>query len=122
MEAPYHSDAQWWCSATPLQHHSWLAPDAGHRPPKVHHNLLGLLHIQVETVVLAPPGQEAHLTPADCLSIVAVVIVVVGETHHRCVICEPDEEELDVGVQSWVSRVKRRGSAHLLGGPLPTAD
>lgn len=85
-------------------------------PPEVHYNLPRLLHIQGETAVLAPRGQAAHLTPVDGLSVVG------GETHHSRVVCELDEEELDVGVRSWVSRVKRRGSARILGGPLPTAD
>ncbi len=30
--------------------------------------------------------------------------------------------ELCDGVQSWVSRVKRRGSAHILGGPCVKFD
>ena len=56
------------------------------RSPEVHYNLLGLLHIQVEIVVLTPHGQPAHLTPVVCL------IPVVDATYHSRVIRKLDEE------------------------------
>ena len=45
--------------------------------PEVHHQFLGFLHVQVETVVLAPGAQAAHLAPVDGL-------VVVDEIHWSC--------------------------------------
>ncbi len=79
--------------------------------PEVNDNFLRLLHIQREIVVTAPPGQAAHLAPVVCL------ISVADETHHSRVIANLMKRlELCDGVQSWVSRVKRRGSAHILGG------
>ncbi len=81
--------------------------------PEVNDNLLCLLHIQIEIVVTAPPGQAAHLAPVVCLiSVVMRPTTVVSSANlmKRLELCD--------GVQSWVSRVKRRGSAHILGGPL----
>ncbi len=82
--------------------------------PEVNNNLLRLLHIQREIVVTAPPGQAAHLAPVVCL------ISVANETHHSRVIRKLNERlELWDGVQSWVSRVKRRRlSTHPWGAPV----
>ncbi len=54
--------------------------------PEVNDNLLRLLHIQREIVVIAPPGQAAHLAPVVCL------ISVADETHHSRVIRKFNEE------------------------------
>ena len=54
--------------------------------PKIHFDLLRLVHIQVQIVVLAPRGHVTHVALVDGL------IVLVDETHHNHVVCKIDEE------------------------------
>ena len=82
--------------------------------PEVQHYLLHLLHIQRQMIVTAPRGQEAHLTPVVC------IISVADETQHSCIIHKLNEEvgPVFLGVQSWVSRMKRKGAQETSsGGP-----
>ncbi len=80
--------------------------------PEVNNNLLRLLHIQREIVVTAPPGRAAHLAPVVCLiSVLPTTAVSSANLMKRLDLCD--------GVQSWISRVKRRGlSTHPWGAPV----
>ncbi len=80
--------------------------------PEVNNNLLHLLHIQREIVVTAPPRQAAHLTPPQSLLLMRPTTIVSSTNLMKRL-------ELFDGVQSWVSRVKRRGlSTHPWGAPV----
>ncbi len=67
-----------------------------------------------EIVVTAPPGQAAHLAPVVVSSLLLMRPTTVVSSANLM-----KRLELFDGVQSWVSRVKRRGlSTHPWGAPV----
>ena len=54
-------------------------------PPEVNHHLLGFFNVQCKVVVPAPVCKELHL-----LSL-SVLLVVLDQAHHCCVICVLDD-------------------------------
>ncbi len=54
--------------------------------PEIHHQLLGLVDVEVEVVLLTPFSQGTHLLSVGRL------IVVSDQAYHRCVISKFDDD------------------------------